>query len=71
MKKVFIQIVDPVNGTFQTGSVSEPIKEGFELHNTLSYFGLNNSIIEWEYETNNIKVGKIKNTSKEISLAWI
>lgn len=70
--KVFVQIVDTKSGIFQTGMIEEPVQKGMEVLNAINHFiKVNNSDIEWEYSTPTFRCGRVKETTKVISIICI
>ena len=70
--KVFVQIVDESTGISQHGMIEEPTQKGFEILNAINHFiKVGNSEVEWEYSTPTFKCGKVKDTSKNISIVII
>jgi hypothetical protein len=72
MKKIYVQIIDIVNGASQYCKIEEPISEEFIIDNALKRFGLIKSHINWltEHSTNqyDVKVGEIPGTSKVVTV---
>ena len=72
MKKIYVQIIDYVNGASQYCKIEEPVLEEFVIDNALKRFGLIKSHINWltEYSTNqyDIKVGEVPDTSKIVTI---
>jgi len=70
--KVFVQIIDSLTGTSQYGMIEESTQKGFEILNAINHFiKVENSEIEWKYFDPTFKCGKIKDTSKNISIITI
>ena len=75
MKKVYVQIIDTVNGSSQYCKIEEPVSEEFVVDNVLMRFGLIESHITWlstdigdNYE---VKTGEISGTSKVVTVLII
>lgn len=75
MKKIYVQIIDYVNGASQYCKIEEPVSEEFVIDNALKRFGLIKSHINWlterltaEYD---IKIGEIPGTSKVVTTVLI
>ena len=47
MKKIYVQIVNTLNGISQTGMIEEPVIKGQEIQNTLKHFGIVYGEITW------------------------
>ena len=45
--KVFVQIVNTLNGISQTGMIEEPVVKGQEIQNALKHFGVIYGEIIW------------------------
>ena len=45
--KVFVQIVNTLNGISQTGMIEEPVVKGQEIQNTLKHFGVVYGEVKW------------------------
>ena len=45
--KVFVQIVNTLNGISQTGMIEEPVVKGQEIQNALKHFGVVYGEIAW------------------------
>lgn len=45
--KVFVQIVNTLNGISETGMIEEPVVKGQEIQNALKHFGLIYGNIHW------------------------
>jgi hypothetical protein len=70
--KVFVQIVDTKSSISQTGMIEEPVQKGMEVLNAINHFiKVNNSDIEWEYNTPTFGCGRVKETTKVISIICI
>lgn len=70
--KVFVQIVDTQLGISQTGMIEEPIQKGLEIINAINHFiKVNNADIEWEYSTPTFRCGRVRETTKVISIVCI
>lgn len=69
MKKIYVQIVDSKTKVCQQGMIEESIQRGFEVLNAINHFiKVGDSEIEWEYYTPIFALGKIKDTTKLISV---
>jgi hypothetical protein len=72
MKKIYVQIIDYVNGASQYCKIEEPVSEEFVIDNALQRFGLIKSHVNWltEHSTNqyDVKVGEIPGTSKVVTV---
>ena len=72
MKKIYVQIIDYVNGASQYCKIEEPVSEEFVIDNALKRFGLIKSHISWMIERSSvnytIKIGEIPGTSKVVSV---
>lgn len=66
--KVNIQVVDKKTGICQFGSIDEQVKEGLEIENALKHFGLSYGYIEWEFNNDTFKIGKVQGTTKVVSI---
>lgn len=69
--RVYVQVIDSKTGVYQTGVIDEPVKEGFEVQNAISHFGVNYGHVEWNKSfINNAQVmfGNIRDTSKIVSV---
>ena len=70
--KVFVQIVDTQSSVSQTGMIEEPIQKGMEVLNAINHFiKVNNADIEWEYSTPTFRCGRVKETTKVVSVICI
>ena len=47
MKKIYVQIVNTLNGISQTGMIEEPVVKGQEIQNALKHFGIVYGEITW------------------------
>lgn len=47
MKKVYIQIVDPVNDTCQSACIQEPVEPTQAISNACRHFGFNRAEVDW------------------------
>ena len=70
--KVFVQVINIINGIYQQGMIDEPIKKGLEVANALGHFGIDINTVEWtstdateDYES---KFGAIKETTKIVTV---
>lgn len=45
--KIFVQIVNTLNGISQTGMIEEPIVKGQEIQNALKHFGIVYGEVSW------------------------
>ena len=54
--KVFVQIVNTLNGISQTGMIEEPVVKGQEIQNALKHFGVIYGEIIWNSNFINIDV---------------
>lgn len=45
--KVFVQIVNTLNGISETGMIEEPVVKGQEIQNALKHFGIVYGEITW------------------------
>lgn len=52
--KVFVQIVNILNGISQTGMIEEPVVKGQEIQNALKHFGVVYGEITWNSNFINI-----------------
>ena len=72
MKKIYVQIIDYVNGASQYCKLEEPVSEEFIIDNALKRFGLIKSHVSWlkEYSTDqyDIKVGEVPGTSRVVTV---
>ena len=72
MKKIYVQIIDYVNGSSQYCKIEEPVSEEFVIDNALQRFGLIKSHVSWLIERSSInydlKVGEIPGTSKVVTV---
>ena len=66
--KIFVQIVDLNSGIYQTGMIDEPVQKGCEVANAIGHFGVNINEVEWENRTDLHSFGKIRNTTKVVSV---
>lgn len=66
--KVFVEIVDIKSFIYQNGMIDEPIQKGFEVANAIGHFGLNFHEIEWENRSDLHFFGRVKGTSKVVSI---
>lgn len=67
--KVFVEIVDSKSGICQQGMIDEPVQKGFEVLNAINHFiKASESDIDWEYYTNTFCCGRLKDTTKLISV---
>lgn len=71
MKKIFVQIVDTKSGISQHGMIEEPIQKGFEVANAIGHFGVNINEVDWENCSDLHMFGKIKDTTKVLSIITI
>ena len=62
--KVFIQIIDTNDESYQCAIVNELVKKGSEFTNALGHFGIKASEIKVDVDTNNYFCGKVENSSK-------
>lgn len=69
--KVFIQVVDTKTGIYQCGMIDEPVKKGLEVQNALGHFGVDYSNIEWGFKSDLSMIGKVRDTTKIISIIKI
>lgn len=69
--KVFVQIIDKNNASYQTCMVEEPIQKGFEIANAIGHFGVNINNVEWLSNNDEYKFGKIKETTKVITVVCL
>ena len=56
MKRVYVQIVNTLNGISQTGMIEEPVVKGQEIQNALKHFGVIYGEITWNSNFINIDV---------------
>ena len=72
MKKIYVQIIDYINGSSQYCKIEEPVSEEFVIDNALQRFGLIKSHISWMIERSSInydlKIGEIPGTSKVVTV---
>ena len=54
--KVFVQIVNTLNGISQTGMIEEPVVKGQEIQNALKHFGVIYGEIIWNSNFVNLDV---------------
>ena len=54
--KIFVQIVNTLNGISQTGMIEEPVVKGQEIQNALKHFGVIYGEITWNSNFINIDV---------------
>lgn len=47
MKKVYVQIVNTLNGISQTGMIEEPVVKGQEIQNAIKHFGVIYEEVIW------------------------
>ena len=66
--KVFVEIVDLNSGISQYGMIEEPIQKGFEIANAIGHFGVNINEVEWENRTDLHSFGRVKDTTKVVSV---
>lgn len=67
--KVFVQIVDSKSGISQHGMIDEPVQKGFEVLNAVNHFiKVSESDIDWEYYSSTFCCGRLKDTTKLISV---
>ena len=45
--KVFVQIVNTLNGISQTGMIEEPVVKGQEIENAIKHFGVTYGKVTW------------------------
>lgn len=45
--KVFVQIINTLNGISETGMIEEPVVKGQEIQNTLKHFGIVYGEVTW------------------------
>ena len=69
--KIFIQVVNLTNGVYQTGMIDEPVQKSFEIANALGHFAVNINEVEWDNKSDLHLFGKIKGTSKVVSVISI
>ena len=72
MKKIYVQIIDYLNGASQYCKLEEPVSEEFIIDNALKRFGLIKSHVNWltEHSTNqyDVKVGEVPGTSRVVTV---
>ena len=56
MKKIYVQIVNTLNGISQTGMIEEPVKEGHEIENAIKHFGVIYGEVTWNSNFVNVDV---------------
>lgn len=57
------------SGICQQGMIDEPVQKGFEVLNAINHFiKASESDIDWEYYTNTFCCGRLKDTTKLISV---
>lgn len=77
MKKVYIQIVDPVHDTYQSACIQEPV--GQAINNACHYFGFDVNDVTWstpftseeqfpKMPAHVCKTGSVKETSKLVTI---
>lgn len=45
--KIFVQIVNTLNGISQTGMIEEPVVKGLEIENAIKHFGVIYGEVTW------------------------
>ena len=70
--KVYIQVVDTRSYIYQCGMIDEPV-QGFNncISNALIHFGINPNDIELEQNDNKHYYGKVKETTKVVSIITV
>ena len=67
--KIFVQVINVTNGIYQQGMIDEPVQKGFEVLNAINHFiKASESDIDWEYRSNTFCCGRLKDTTKLISV---
>ena len=66
--KVFVQIVDKKSGSCQLILNDEPVQKGYEVINAIKHLGPNVCDIEWDINNEEYKFGRIKDTTKVITI---
>ena len=66
--KVFVQIIDKKSGSCQAISIDEPVQKGFEVANAIGHLGPVPKEIDWDINNEEYKFGRIKDTTKVITI---
>lgn len=69
--KVFVQIIDKKSGSCQSISIDEPVQKGFEVINAIKHLGPDLSDIDWDINNEEYKFGRVKETTKVVTVVCI
>lgn len=47
MKRVYIQVIDPVHDTYQSACIQEPVEPAQAINNACRHFGFNRAEVTW------------------------
>lgn len=79
MKRVYIQIVDPVHNTYQSACIQEPVEPSQAINNACRHFGFDKAEVDWsvpfaskesfpKMPTHLCMNGSVKGTSKLVTI---
>ena len=69
--KVFVEVIDKKTAGYQFGMIEESVQKGFDIANALGHFGINISTVDWDVNNECHKYGKIRDTTKVVSVITI
>lgn len=68
--KVFVQVIDVINGISQYGKIEEPAMKGKEIENAIAHFGVSYGNVNWLYK-DKVWYGEIEGTSKIVTVVTV
>ena len=79
MKRVYIQVIDPVHDTFQSACIQEPVQPNLAINNACRHFGFNQDDVDWsipyaskedfpKMPSHVCMTGSVKGTSKLVTI---
>lgn len=69
--RVFVEVIDTRSGISQNGMIEESVQKGFDIANALGHFGVNITTVDWDVNNECHKYGKIRDTTKVVSVITI
>lgn len=79
MKKVYIQVIDPVHDTYQSACIQDPVDSDLAINHACRYFGFDQNEVKWstpfiseegfpKMPSHVCLTGSVKGTSKLVTI---